>query len=205
MGIIGPIWFVTLVIVQGILQPNYSHIAMPISALEAWPEGWMQRLNFFVFGTLLAAFTIGVHRAIAPTQFGLIGIVLLLASSAGIVMAGIFPWISVNGVPTETPAHVVGAVLAFLCASLGLSILSRRMAADPDWRDLSSYVLTTGIVMLLLFIALGGFAIDDGAPLHAWAGLLQRVLVGIWIACTIVIARRALRTYGGGPTPIARA
>lgn len=196
-GILGPIWFITLVVVQGILQPDYSHIAMPISALEAWPRGWMQRLNFFVFGTLMAAFTIGVNQAIRPTRFGLVGIVLLLASGAGIVLAGLFPWINVNGVPTETPAHVVGAVLSFLCASLGFAILSRRMAADSDWRDLSSYVLATGIVMLVLFIALGGFALDEGTPLHAWAGLLQRVLAGIWIACTIVIARRALRLAGG--------
>jgi hypothetical protein len=32
-GIIGPIWFTTLVIIQGILHPDYSHIAMPVSAL----------------------------------------------------------------------------------------------------------------------------------------------------------------------------
>ena len=36
-GIAGPIWFTALVIVQGILQPDYSHIAMPISALAASP------------------------------------------------------------------------------------------------------------------------------------------------------------------------
>lgn len=196
-GIVGPILFITLVIIQGILQPDYSHIAMPISALEAWPAGWMQRLNFFMFGTVMAAFTIGVHHSIPPTRFGIVGIVLLLASCVGIVMAGVFPWINVNGVPTETPAHVVGAVLTFLCASIGLSILSRRMATDPEWRDLSSYVLATGIVMLVLFIVLGGFAIDAGTPLHAWAGLLQRVVVVIWIACTIVIARRGLRLGRG--------
>ena len=31
-------------------------IAMPISALAAWPAGWMQNLNFFVSATLTAAF-----------------------------------------------------------------------------------------------------------------------------------------------------
>jgi len=192
-GVIGPIWFITLVIVQGILQPDYSHIRMPISALAAWPAGWIQNLNFFVFGSLLAAFTIGMHEAIRPTRFGLIGIVLLLASCAGMVMAGIFPWINVNGVPTETGLHVVAAVLTFLCGSTGLLFLSRRMAADPRWQGLSSYVLATSIVMLVLFIALGGFAVDEGTPLHEWAGLLQRVLAAVWIACTMVMAGRALR------------
>src|SRR4029450_12726099 len=97
---IGPIWFVTLVIVQGILQPDYSHIRMPMIHSAAWQAGWLQNLNFFVFGPLLAAFPIGMHEAIRPTRFGVVGIVLLLASCAGMVMAGLFPWINVNGVPT---------------------------------------------------------------------------------------------------------
>ena len=31
-GMVGPIQFVTVVMIQGVLQPDYSHIAMPISA-----------------------------------------------------------------------------------------------------------------------------------------------------------------------------
>jgi hypothetical membrane protein len=192
-GIVGPIWFTTLVIAQGVLQPDYSHVAMPISALAAWPAGWMQNLNFVVVAVLMAAFTAALHSAIRPTRHGLAGIVLLLVSCVGFVLAALFPWISVNGVPTETKPHVVGAVLVFLGASTGLVLLSRRMTADRRWQDLSGYVLGTGIVMLLLFILVGGFAIGQGTPLHRWAGLLQRALVVVWFACILVMARRALR------------
>jgi hypothetical membrane protein len=192
-GLVAPIWFTTLVIVQGILQPDYSHIAMPVSALAAWPAGWMQRINFYVFGALMAAFTIAVHCSIRPTWYGVVGIAFLFTSCVGLVIAGLFPWIMVNGVPTETKPHVVGAVLTFSGASLGLIALSRCMAADPRWQSLSTYVLATGVTMLILFIALGAFAVDDGTPLHPWAGLLQRVLAFIWIACIITIAFRSLR------------
>ena len=192
-GIAAPLWFTALVVLQGLLQPDYSHIKMPISALAAWPYGWIQILNFLVVGALMAAWAIGVHNVIRPTRFGLVSIVLLLASSLGLVLAGIFPWINVNGVPTETPQHVVSAVLVFSGASLGLIFLSRRMAGDPEWKKLSSYVLATGIVMLVLFIALGGFAVDAGTPLHPWAGLLQRVLLAVWFPALIVIAIKALR------------
>jgi hypothetical membrane protein len=192
-GMIGPIGFLTLVIAQGILQPDYSHISMPISALAAWPAGWLQSLNFFVFAPLMAAFAIGVHAAIRPTRFGVLGIALLLASSVGVFMAGLFPWINVDGVPTETPQHVVAAILTFSCASTGLVVLSRRMTADPWWHDLSAYVLGTGLLMLILFVVLGGFAIEEGTPFHRWAGLLQRVLVVVWFACLLVMARRVLR------------
>ena len=190
---IGPISFLTLVLFQGIVQPDYSHIAMPISALAAWPLGWIQNLNFWLLATLLAAFTVGLHAALRSTRFGAVGIVLLLGSSVGLFWAGFFPWINVKGVPTETPQHVVGAVLTFSCASTGLIVLSRRIAADPAWQDLSAYVLGTGIVMLVLFVLVGGFAIDEGTPFHRWAGLLQRVLVGFWVACLLVMARRVLR------------
>jgi hypothetical protein len=108
-------------------------------------------------------------------------------------MAGLFPWIRVNGVPTETGMHVVGAVLSFCGASIGLIALSRGMAADTRWQSMATYVLATGVTMLVLFIALGAFAIGEGTPLHPWAGLLQRVLVCIWFACFIAIALRALR------------
>jgi hypothetical membrane protein len=192
-GMIGPLFFIALVVAQGILQPDYSHIAMPISALAAWPAGWIQNLNFFLLGTLNAAFTIGLHKAIRAMRFDVIGILLLLVSCLGILLAGLFPWINLNGVPTETPPHVVGAVLTFSCASTGLLVLSRRMSADPRWHSLSAYVLGTGIVMVILFIVVGFFAVDAGTPFHRWAGLLQRVLVAVWVACQLVMARRLLR------------
>jgi hypothetical membrane protein len=192
-GIVAPIWFITLVIAQGLLQPDYSHIAMPISALAAWPAGWMQNLNFFVFGALMALFAVGLHKAIRPTRFGLLGVALLVASCVGLWIAGLFPWINVSGVPSEPPSHVVGAVVTFVSAGASHVVLARRMTADPRWRNLSPYVLGTGIVMLLLFVVVGGFAIAEGTPLHSWVGLLQRLLVATWFACILVMARRVLR------------
>jgi hypothetical membrane protein len=192
-GMIGPLFFIALVIAQGNLYSDYSHIAMPISALAAWPAGWMQNLNFFVLATLDAGFTIGLHHGIRATRFGVIGILLLLVSCLGLLLAGLFPWINLNDVPTETPQHVVGAVLTFSGASTGLLVLSRRMSADARWHSLSAYVLGTGIVMLILFIVVGFFAVDAGTPFHSWAGLLQRVLVVVWVTCQLVIAQRLLR------------
>ena len=198
-GVIGPLFFIALVVAQGMLQPDYSHIAMPISALAAWPAGWMQNINFFLLGTLNAAFTVGLHNAIRATRFGLIGILLLLVSCLGILIAGLFPWINLNGVPTETPQHIVGAVLTFSGASIGLLVLSRRMTADPKWHGLSAYLLGSGIVMVIFFIAVGFFAVDAGTPFHRWAGLLQRVLVAVWVTCQLIVARRLLRIARENP------
>ena len=115
---------------------------------------------------------------------------LLDVGGFGVLWAGIFPWRMVNGVPTEPAAHVIGAILAFAATGLGLMVSSRRMAADPEWRDLASYTMSTGAAVLVLFVMVGFFAIEDGAPLHSWAGLLQRVLCAVWFTCLIVLALR---------------
>lgn len=53
--------------------------------------------------------------------------------------------------------------------------------------------ITLVIVILLLFVTLGWFALADDAPLHPWAGLLQRVVCAVWFTCTIVFAVRLRR------------
>jgi hypothetical membrane protein len=192
-GLIVPPWFTALVIVQGFLAPDYSHVALPISALAAWPTGWIQNLNFYVSGTLMAALAVGLHRGVLRTRGGVAGVALLVASGIGIVLAGVFPWKMVDGVPTETPPHVVAAIMAFAATAVGFMVFSRRLRADPRWRDLATYTLLSGIVILLLFVTLGWFAIEDDAPLHPWAGLLQRVVCAVWFTCTIVLAVRLRR------------
>jgi hypothetical membrane protein len=189
-GIIGPAVFTTLVIAQGFLQPDYSHVRLPISALAAWPMGWIQGLNFYITGALTTAFAVALHRGIQPTARGVAAFVALAMSGIGIVLAAVFPWKMINGVPTETPLHVVGAITAFASTGVGYVLFSRRMQADPRWRDLATYTLSTGIGVLLLFVTLGAFAIDDAAPLHPWAGLLQRVVCAVWFTCMIVLALR---------------
>ena len=192
-GFVGPVLFTVLVVLQGSLIPAYSHVSLPISALEAWPTGWIQRLNFWMVGFLNIAFACALHVAVQPARRGASGIFLVILGGIGIVLAGVFPWVMVNGVPTETPLHVVGAITTFAASGLGWLIFSRRMRADRQWRDLSSYTMATGITMLVLFIALGFFAVADGTPLHPWAGLLQRVLCAVWFTLLFVLAIRLRR------------
>jgi hypothetical membrane protein len=189
-GVAGPVLFTVLVILQGLLIPAYSHVSLPISALEVWPTGWIQRLNFWVAASLNIAFVYGLHLAVQPARRGATGFPLLVVGGIGLALAGLFPWVMVNGVPTETPLHVVGAITTFAATGLGWLMFSRRMSADGRWRGVSRYTMATGIAMLVLFIALGFFAIDDGTPLHPWAGLLQRILCAVWFTLLIVLAVR---------------
>jgi len=192
-GIVGPVLFTGLVVLQGFLQPDYSHVRLPISALAAWPTGWIQNTNFFVTGGLLMAFAITLHRAVRPARQGRLGFPLLFVSAIALVCTGLFPWRMIDGIPTETAPHVAMAITVFGATGFGLVAFSRRMTRDPSWRHLAAYTMATGIVVLLLFIAVGFFAVGDGTPLHEWAGLLQRVLCAVWFAWLIVLSLR-LRT-----------
>jgi hypothetical membrane protein len=91
-GIIGPLWFTVLVVLQGLLQPDYSHVRMPISALAAWPAGWIQNVNFYVTGALTVAFALALHRGVRSTRRGATGVVLQALGGLGVVLAGVFPW-----------------------------------------------------------------------------------------------------------------
>ena len=128
---------------------------LPISALATWPTGWIQNINFYLTGTLAVAFAFALHRGVQPTQGGGAGIALLALSGIGVVWMGVFPWRMVDGVPTETAAHVIGAMMTFAATGLGFIVFSRRMIADPRWCDLAKYTMYTGIAVLLLFITVG--------------------------------------------------
>ena len=186
----GPILFTALVILQALLQPDYSHVKEPISALAAWAAGWIQNLNFFVSGALMTSFVLGLNLGVRPSPHGTAGFALLLLGSIGIVLSGVFPWRLLNGEPTETPQHVAAAVMVFALTPLGLIVFSRRMKADPRWQGLAGYTLVTGIVMALLFPVMGALAIPETGPFHSWVGLLQRAICAVWFTCVLVLATR---------------
>ncbi len=193
-GIVGPILFTGAFIVQGLFRPGYSHLAEPVSALAAGPNGWVQDVNFFVFGPLMVAFAVGLHLGVRPTRFGVIGPAFLVLSGIGLVVAGAFPARDANGAFSVGPGHLSGALMAFLGAGAGLIAISRRMARDPRWRSVSAYALGSGIAIVVLFLATGRLAAPDDAPLHEWTGLMQRLTVAVWFSCTIVLAVRVRHT-----------
>jgi hypothetical membrane protein len=199
-GVVAPIVFALLVIAQGLLQPDYSHVELPISALAAWPYGWIQRLNFYVLGLLMSAFVVGLHRGIRPTSSptrDLLGPLFLLLGAAGIFLAGMFSW-SRSGTGFVVPgAHIASALIAFPGAAIGLISISWRMSADSMWKSVAIYTRLTGIVMLVLFFAHGRYGVPVEAPLHPWAGLMQRITVAVWFTCVVVLAIRLLRVARG--------
>src|SRR3990170_1860649 len=87
-GIIGPIFFTTVVVTLALLRPGYSHLAQAISELGevGAPNAIVQDINFIMLGLLTLAFAFGLHRGIGARRGSKIGPALLAVFA---VVAGV--------------------------------------------------------------------------------------------------------------------
>jgi hypothetical membrane protein len=195
-GIIGPVLFTATFVAQEASRTDeFNPLAETVSALEAGPNGWVQQVNFVVFGLLTIAFAVGLNLGLRRTRFGLLGPALLLASGIGLLLAAGFPLKEdAAGVTYDPGGHRIAGSIFFLASAVGLIVLSRRLARDPSWRSLATYSLAAGVVSLLGFVAMGMLVMPDDAPLHEWAGLAQRMLIVVVLfPCRVALSTRLLR------------
>ena len=201
-GIAGPIIFGVVGLVQSVLRQDHSLVEHPISALAAGNSDWIQNVNFLLFGLLMIAFAVGLHLGVRPCRWGVVGVAFLVLSGIGLVWGGVFPATDATGAFDETRVlHIPGFIMTFLGGGIGLIVMSRRMARDPRWQSVATYALATGIAMLVLILVGGGLVRPPGAPLHAWLGLFQWVLLAVWFPCTIILALRLLRLVRAADVP----
>jgi hypothetical membrane protein len=193
-GIAGPIVFALVALMHSLLREDHSLVEHSVSALAAGPSGWIQNVNFLLFGLLMIVYAIGLHLGVNPSRWGLVGFALLVLSGIGLVWGWLFPATDATGSFDEGRLlHIPGFIMTFLGGGIGLIVMSRGMARDPRWRNLATYALLSGIAMLVLIVVGGALVRPPGAPLHAWFGLFQWVLLAVWLPCTVVLALRLLR------------
>jgi hypothetical membrane protein len=199
-GIIGPVLFTAAFMAQeAFRRGEYDPFAQPVSALEAGPNGWIQQLNFVVFGLLTIVFAVGLHRGLRATRAGIAGPALFFVSGIALLLAAAFPLREdAVGVTYDPGGHVVSGFTFFLSNPLGLIVVSRRLARDTRWRSIASYTLLAGIVALVGFVVGGTLVVPDSAPLHDWAGLYQRLLMlAVIFPCRLVLSLRLLQVARG--------
>ena len=192
-GIAGPSLFTLTFLAQQVFRrAEFNPIAEPVSALEAGPNGWIQQVNFVVFGLLLLTFAFGLDRGLARSRLGRLGPGLLGVASVGLFLAAALPLREdAAGVTYDPGGHFVAGVTFFLSTSLAMLVLSRRLAKDPHFRALATYTAICGVLAFVGFVVMGRFAIQDDTPLHDFAGLIQRVVIMlITFPCLVALAVR---------------
>ena len=195
-GILGPVlFFVTWMAQELFLTEGYDPLAEPVSALAAWPHGWVQTVNFVVFGLLTFAFAAGLHRGLAPSRFGVAGPALFAVTGLGTLWGAAFPIrMDSAGVTYDPGLHAIGGMMFFPVTALALIVVSFRVARDPDWAHLAIPVRLAGILMIATIPLMVAFVGPEEAPLHDWFGLFQRILVlGFIFPARIALSYRLLR------------
>jgi hypothetical membrane protein len=195
-GILGPLLFLTVVLVEGAVRPGYRPLHDTISELSLGPRGWIQTANFLVFGILFLVFARGVKASLDDSRAARVGGTLLSVIGLGVVGCGLFraePWPPASMSPTGVLHLVCAIALVFALLPVATAVLLRAFVAEPRWRSLALATGVTSFVTLALLV--GGLALmsPPGNPSRIgndYGGLIQRIDVAVFFAWQMGVARR---------------
>lgn len=187
---------------EGAARAGYRTLAQPISALSLGPGGWVQQLNFIIFGVMVCLSAAGWRAALAPGRGALAFPVLRVIAGAGLVMDGLFAQDPSGGYPPGARAgvptahgqmHTLFAMITITALAAGCFVLAARFATEPLWRRWAVLASAAGVATIV-FIAVFGAAGGHGGL----AGLWERAAGGATSVLTLaVLARLAVTSRPG--------
>lgn len=184
-GIIAPIIFTVMVVIESFLRPGFSQIYSTVSMLGLGHLAILQILNFIIFGLLLISFTIGFSKYL-KTRSGKAVIILLFTFSVAVILAGVaflFQWNSPYS--TVILAHSIASIVGFYAIFIAQILTWQALkGSDQDiWRNYRTYSLISGLVTVLVLFYI---------PFSPYQGLFERVFIAVWL---IWIEVTALKLY----------
>ena len=162
---IGPAVFALIVIVLTVLQYDFmvrlgwapvgvSDVPWP-SALALGPYGFLQVLNFVLFGVMLMVFAAGLQRGVALSgRVSWAGPACLVAAGVALALLGFKtdPHMSTRSHTWHGLIHLGAFLLLGLSMFAALLFLWRRLEKDPTWRGYGWYSLVSAALALVLFL-----------------------------------------------------
>lgn len=202
-GVIGPLLFIIVFLIEGATRADYNPLRYPISSLSIGALGWIQAANFLLLGALLVAFAIGVRRALAGSRGGVWGPLLIGLAGIGLLGAGIFTTDPIFGYPPSAPLvlaqytvhghlHDLCSVLFFAGVPIACFVFCRRFATSGELRW-ALYSLLSGLGMLAFFV-LAAVGFDQNPGLVSVAGVFQRLSISLGLIWVALLALRLMRT-----------
>lgn len=196
-GAIGGLLFAVVYLVEGVTRPGYNGWQQAISALSLGPGGWMQQVNFVVFGLLALASAFGWRMALTPGAGATWYPILKGITGVGLIVDGFFsqdpavgyPVGAVVGAPTTHGIiHSLFAIVTITALALSCFVLARRFFTEPRWRGWALYAVLTGLLTMALIAVFGAMSGHADQP----AGLFERIATGINTILSLLIFARLL-------------
>ena len=177
-GIIAPILFTLLVIIESLLRPDYSQIFNDISDLGLGPYSIVQNINFIVFGLLSIGFAMGLGDQL-PNRAGKAVKWLIIIFGLGIILAGVTLFFSSPNViyAKDVISHGLVSAIAFLTiiAAQFLTWQALRGSDHVVWGRYKIYSLISGLLSILTLILL---SYTQFSPYH---GATERLFIAVWM------------------------
>lgn len=198
-GIVAPLLRLGLILLLGILHPDYSQTRDFISELGAPDAPFpavMNLLGIALVGLLLVVFSVPLRRAQPPGPLGTAGSLLLAISGVAFVAVGLLPCDQPGCSPTSPSAvmqgHLVAGLTAMTTQTLAALAFGLRLfsGTGPRWYAVTSLAL--GLAALLALALLFGTGLRLPAP-----GIAQKAMqfsVDIWVFVSAVALLRARRS-----------
>ena len=177
---LGSLLFTTTYLIEGATRPGYNPWQQAISALSLGPGGWVQQVNFVVFGMIVLLTTFAwrklLQRGVGATWYP----ILRGIEGLSLIMDGFFSQDPAFGYPsnailTSPTSHaVIHQIFAFAsitAIAFGFFVLARRFTKEPRWHGWATYSAVTGILTIVL-IAIFGMANSQHSQI---AGLFERL------------------------------
>lgn len=179
------------------MRPGYSALTMPVSALSLTADGWVQIVNFVLFGLFIIAFAIGLNRMLAPGPARTWATAVQLLIGVGLVLAGVFIQDPGQGYPVGVAvpanptghgtAHLIATIVVFNARIAWSLVMAVRFSRDSAWRRYAAFCVLSAI-LLAIFLGAFGAALSTGGP----AGLFERLGTLSTSALSLTIALRLL-------------
>jgi hypothetical membrane protein len=204
-GVVGPLLFIVVFIIEGLTRPGYSAWRLYVSQLATGPGGWVQVVNFLVCGTLVLVYAIGLRMATrsiaAPILLGLFGVALLVAGTFSTDPALGYPVGAAVVHTSHGMIHGFAGLAAFSTLPATAFVMAAWFARHEPRRRWFWYSLAVGIVMIITFIVSTIVSSMDGAGTlpNAPTGFFQRIAIitgWTWMSMVALHLIRAPRPAG---------
>lgn len=191
-GGVGAVLFTATYLLEGAMRPGYDAWQQPISALSLGPGGWIEQVNFIVFGVLLVLSAVGWYRFLMSGRAALWFPLLQGIAGLGLIGTGFFSMDPFPGYPPgAAPApstvhgtlHTICAFTIVLALALGCFALAAHFARVLHWRGWAMYSWMSGVLMLVFW---GAFVQYATGPV---AGVVERLSAGshdLWMCLLLV-------------------
>ena len=212
-GVVGPIWFIVIFLIEGATRPGYSVWRNYVSDLALSNQGWEQIANFVLCGALFIAFALGLKRVwqsgrgstAAPALIGLAGLELVVAGVFGIDPGRGYP----PGAPLTSEPHTIhayihglnGLIIFNLVLPAACFVVAKRFVAVDGNRKWMLYSLVTGVLLIILSVtSTAASPLVEKRGIAFPIGVVQRaqIILG-WVWVSLLSWRELKRNHPVDP------